>query len=133
MDLGLILKLTPHVNGEGDIAIAVEAAYKALGDQVFNTVPSVLQREFKGSVMLREGELAVIAGLDSDTESVTRNGLIGLSQIPGLDQVLSENTRDKQTSQTLILVKPVITRLPMSNTISPQFLLGPMRGQRVLL
>ncbi len=133
VDLGLVLKLTPRVNGEGEIAIAVEAAYKALGSQTFNTVPAVLQREFKGSIIVREGEVAVIAGLDSSTFSVTRNGLIGLSQMPGLDQVLSENTRNTESSQTLLLVKPTITRLPMSNAISPQYLLGPIRGQRVLL
>lgn len=132
VDLGLILKLTPRVNGDGEIAIAVEAAYKALGAQTFNTVPAVLNREFKGSIMVREGEVAVIAGLDSSNVSVTRNGLIGLSQIPGVNQALSENTRDTQTSQTLLLVKPTIIRLPMSNTISPQYLLGPIRGQRVL-
>jgi hypothetical protein len=59
--------------------------------------------------------------------------LVGLSQMPGLDQLLSENTRDTESSQTLLLVKPTITRLPMSNAISPQYLLGPVRGKRVLL
>ena len=83
VDLGLVLKLTPKVNGDGEIAINVEAAYKALGTETFNTVPAVLDREFKGSIMVREGEMAVIAGLDSNTQSVNRNGLIGLSQIPG--------------------------------------------------
>lgn len=133
VDLGLILKLTPKVNGAGEIAINIDAAFKALGSQTFNTVPAVLQREFKGSVMVREGEVAVIAGLDSETFSKTRNGLIGLADTPGLNQALSENTRDTQTSQTLLIVKPTITRLPMSNTISPQYLLGPTRGQRVLM
>lgn len=133
VDLGLILKLTPRINGDGEVAINVEAAYKALGTQTFNNIPAVLEREFKGSVMVREDQLAVLAGLDSTNFSISRNGLIGLSQIPGLNQVLSENTGDDQTSKTLLLVKPTVTRLPMSNAISPQYLLGPARGQRVVL
>ncbi len=133
VNLGLILKLTPRVNGDGEVAINVEAAYKALGSESFNNIPAVLEREFKGSVMVHEDQLAVLAGLDSSNFSIGRNGLIGLSQIPGLNQVLSENTRDEQTSQTLLLVKPTVTRLPMSNAISPQYLLGPARGQRVVL
>lgn len=132
-DLGLILKLSPRVNGDGDISLNIEADYKALGNQTFNTVPAVSERQFKGSVVLGEGQWAVLAGMDETIRSVTRSGLIGLSQIPWLNQVLSENTRDTQTSNTLLLIKPTITRLPMSADISPQYLLGQRHGARVLL
>ncbi len=133
VDLGLVLKITPAVNGDGDIALDIEAEFNSLGNQTFNTIPSISDRAFKGTVNMREGQEAILAGLDSDTKSFTRNGLIGLSQVPGLNQFLSNNTSDHQNSQTLILVKPTITRLPMSPWISPQFLLGPQRGERVLL
>ena len=132
-DLGLVLKLTPHVNGEGDVGLDVEAEYKALGAQRINTVPSITQRRFKGSVMMREGQWAVLAGIDENTRTVSRNGLIGIAQLPGLNQVLSENTRDNKEEHTLLVIKPTITRLPMSGLISPQYLLGPIGGARVLL
>ncbi|MGI9073118.1 MAG: type II secretion system protein GspD [Bryobacteraceae bacterium] len=132
-DLGLVLKLTPHVNGDGDVGLDVEAEYKALGTQSINTVPSINQRQFKGNVMLREGQWAVLAGIDENTRTVTRNGLVGLAQIPALNQVLSENTRDDKSEHTLLVIKPTITRLPMSGLISPQYLLGPISGARVLL
>jgi general secretion pathway protein D len=133
VDLGVILKLTPKIGSDGSIGIEVEAQYKALGSQTFNTVPSVLQREYKGNVTVREGEWAVLAGLDSNSQSVTRNGLAGLSELQGLNQFLSENTRDTQTSNTLVVIKPTVTRLPVSAEISPQYLLGPVHGMRVLL
>jgi general secretion pathway protein D len=132
-DLGLVLKMGPRVNGDGDITIDTEAQYKALGKQTYNTVPAINQREFKGTVRLREGECAIIAGLHQDDRTTSRSGLVGLSQIPGLDQVLADNSRDHSTSDTLIVIKPTITRLPMSSTISPQFLVGAERGSRVLL
>ena len=132
-DLGLALKLTPHVNGEGEVALDVDAEYKSLGTIVLNSVPSVNQRKFTGNVILREGEWAILAGLDQDTLTRGRSGLAGLSDIPGLNQLLSNNTRDHATSQTLILIKPHVTRLPMSATITPQFLLGPVHGFKVLL
>jgi len=133
VDLGLILKLTPKIATDGSVAVNVEADFKALGSQTFNTVPAVLERGFKGQVTVREGEWAIVAGLDSNQQSVTRNGLIGLSQVPGVAQFLSENFRDTQTSNTLIVIKPTVTRLPVSASISPQYLLGPSRGTRVLL
>ena len=132
VDLGIVLKMSPRIGTDDNIALDVEAEYKALGGQTFNTVPAILDRQFKGSVNVRGGEWAVIGGLDVDSESVTRNGLIGLSQIPGVNQVLSENSRDKQTSRTLIVIKPTLKSLPLSATVSPQFLLGPERGQSVL-
>jgi type II secretory pathway component GspD/PulD (secretin) len=133
VDLGVVLKLTPRVSGDGNIGIDLEAEYKALGNETFNTVPAIAQRAFKGTVTVREGEWAVLAGLDARSMSATRNGLLGLSQIAGLNQVLSENTRDAQTSSTLIVIKPTVTRLPMSASVSPQYLVGPVRGGRVLL
>lgn len=132
-DLGILLKLTPRVTGDGDISLDLEASYKALGTQTIDTVPAVAQREFKGSVNMKEGEWAVIAGLNAKTQANSRNGIAGLSNIPGLNQVLSENKRETIISDTLLVIKPTITRLPMSAQISPQYFLGTGRGERVLL
>ena len=132
-DLGLVLKMMPHVTGNGIIDLQLESDFKSLGTQTFNSVPTVAERAFKGNVSLREGQWAIIGGLNSSQRSVSRDGLAGLTQVPGLKQVLSENTRDNQTSDTLVVIKPTLTRLPMSNVISPQYLLGPLHGERVLL
>ena len=132
-DLGLVLKLTPHINGEGDVDLDLEANFKSLGNQTFNTIPSIAEREFKGSVSLRKGEWAVVAGIDSSSYAFTRTGLAGIGQIPGLKQVLTDTTRDTQTSNTLLVIKPTITRLPISGIVSPQYLIGTRRGERVLL
>ena len=65
--------------------------------------------------------------------NLTRNGIAGIANIPGVNQVLSENTRMRTSSSTLVVIKPTITRLPMSDTVTPQYLLGPVRGERVIL
>jgi hypothetical protein len=132
-DLGILLKLTPRVNGRGDISLDLEASYKSLGTQTLDTVPAIAQREFKGSVNMREGEWAIIMGLNAKTQSQTRNGLAGVSSIPGVNQFLSENTRETTISDTLLVIKPIITRLPVSAVISPQYYIGTGRGERVLL
>lgn len=133
-DLGLELKLTPHINGREEVALDVDGAFKSLGTIVLDSVPSIAQREFKGNVRLLEGEWAVIAGLDQSTRTRTRTGLVGLSQIPMLNQVLSEHLRDDATSNTLVVIKPRITTLPMSDMVSPQYFVGPAQGGvRVLM
>ena len=132
-DLGLLLKLSPRINGEGNISLDLEASFKSLGSQTIDGVPSINQREYKGTMSLHEGEWGVIAGLDSKSQSQIRTGIVGLANIPWLNQVLSENTRDTNISDTLLIVKPTITRLPMSAEVSPQYFIGSLRGERVLL
>jgi general secretion pathway protein D len=132
-DLGILLKMTPRIKGDGDISLDLEASVKSLGTQTFDTIPAIAQREFKGTIRVHEGEWAIIAGLNTNTQSQTRTGLAGLSNIPGLNQILSENTRDTTISDTLLVIKPRITRLPMSAEISPQYYLGSARGNRVVL
>ena len=133
VDLGLVLKMIPHVNGEGDISLDVDAEFKTLSGQTFNTVPAIAQRKFSGNVVLREGEWAVLTGMDESSTNLTRNGIAGIANIPGVNQALSENTRMRTASSTLVVIKPTITRLPMSDTVTPQYLLGPVRGERVIL
>jgi general secretion pathway protein D len=132
-DLGLVLKMTPRVNGEGEITLEVDAEYKTLGTLVLNTVPSINQRKYSGVVTLREGQWAVIAGMDEKSTDAEQNGMAGLSSIPGLKHVFSEHTKNTQVGDTLVVIKPTITRLPMSPEITAQYLLGPVRGARVLL
>ncbi len=132
-DLGLVLKMSPHINGEGDIDLNIEADYKSLGSQTENTVPTINERAYKGTVSLAPGQWAVMAGMDATSITYSRSGWPGIGQLPGLRELLTDTTRDTQTSNTLLVIKPTITRLPLTNVISPQFLLGPRRGERVLL
>ncbi len=132
-DLGVVLKVTPRVYGEGDIGLDVEVGYKSLGSLTFNTVPSVNEQEFKVSVRLKEGEWAVIAGLDADTKSLTRTGIFGLVQLEYLNEVLAENTRSSDNSRTMIVIKPHLSRLPRDPLQSPVFLFGGDNGAKVLL
>jgi general secretion pathway protein D len=132
-DLGLVLKMTPRINGEEEITLQLEAEYKTLGTLVLNTVPSVNQRKYTGVVTLREGQWAVIAGMDQKSTDLELNGVAGLSSIPWLKQVFSQHTNTTTTSDTLVVIKPTITRLPMSPEVSPQYFLGPVRGTRVIM
>lgn len=132
-DLGVKLKVTPHVIEDGDIALEVEVEYNTLGSVTLNSIPSVDQRIFKGSVRLLPGEWAVVAGMDAFTRTISRTGIPGIGDIPWLRHVTAENTRSTENSRLLIVLKPRLTRLPASAWLSPQFVYGSENGPRVLL
>ena len=132
-DLGVKLKVTPHVIEDGDISLDIEAEYNSLGSVTLNSVPSIDERVFKGSVRLLPGEWAVVAGLDAITRTISRTGIPGIADIPWLRHVTAQNTRSSENSRLLIVLKPHLTRLPASAWLSPQFVYGSENGSRVLL
>ena len=113
-DLGITLKATPEVTMTSEVTLQLELAIKALGGTTINDIPTISNREFKGTITVRDGETSVLAGsVDrGDTKSV--NGIPWLSSLPGFGRAFS-NTGDSTTNdQLLILVTPHILQLRKS-------------------
>jgi general secretion pathway protein D len=132
VDLGIVLKVKPDLYGDGDISMDVHAEYQALGGQTFNTVPTILDRQFEGSVRLRAGEWAILAGLDQQSVTVTKNGIAGLSDIPAIGNLFSEINKTQANSQTLMVLKPhALSEVPIVDR-NPVYI-GGEYGLKVLL
>jgi type II secretory pathway component GspD/PulD (secretin) len=107
-DLGLILKITPHVHGTDDVSLEVDAEFKLLGAGAVNGIPVISSRKYESKVDLQTGEWAVLAGLMTRSESSTITGIPGLSTIP----LLRSNTAKRDDGETLIVLKPHVLILP---------------------
>ena len=107
-DLGLVLKITPHVHGADDVTLDVSAEFKLLGSTSVDGVPVISDKKYESQVHVLQGQWAVLAGLMTATEAKTITGLPILSIFP----FLRNNTVMQDTGQTLIVLKPHITILP---------------------
>src|SRR5439155_3745749 len=67
-DLGLSIKVKPTIHGNGDVSMQLELQVRSLTGQSNDGVPVISNREYKGSINLRDGEPAVVAGQVSRTE-----------------------------------------------------------------
>ncbi|HEX8816796.1 MAG TPA: hypothetical protein VF753_14960 [Terriglobales bacterium] len=105
-DLGLIVKVRPTVYGSGDIALNVETELRTLAGQSLNGVPIIANRQYKGSITLREGEPAVVAGAVTNSEMRSMAGIPGLGGIPGINQAMVTNTKSTETDEILIIITP---------------------------
>ena len=123
-DLGLILKITPTVQGNGEITLDVDAEQNALSGSVNNDIPVITSRHFQGITRLVEGEWAVISGLMTTTVSENRSGIPGLSSIPFLGRLFTKTTKVENVGQTLIVLKPHIISLPPWETPTPVLWVG---------
>lgn len=124
-DLGLSLKITPHMHGNGEISVELESEFKVLTGQTNNNIPVIANRKYTGLVRLKTGEWAVAAGLVTENESITRAGLAGISRIPVIGPLLSTSGHDRRIGQTLLVVRPRIIGPVASEEPAREIFSGP--------
>ena len=117
-DLGLVLKITPSVHQGGDVTLDVDAEFKVLGTIVTNGIPTISNRKYQGKVRLASGEWAVVAGLLHTDIAETQSG------IPGLSKLFGTNTRDRDSAEVLLVLKPHLVNLPPWETPARPFWVG---------
>ena len=123
-DLGLILKITPTVQGNGEITLDVDAEQNALSGTVNNGIPVITTRHYQSITRLVDGEWAVIAGLMTTTVNESRSGIAGLSSIPYIGRLFTTTTKMEVVGQTLIVLKPHLVSLPPWETPNPVLWVG---------
>ena len=110
-DLGLSMKAKPMVNGSSDVSLQLELQFRSLQGQSINGVPVISNREYKGSINLMDGEPAVVAGSVSHSEQRSLSGIPGLGSVPGLNKVMTTNSKQEDDDELLIVITPrVISR-----------------------
>ena len=115
-DIGLTVKAKPLVNGNSDIGLQLEIQFRTLAGQSLNGVPVIANREYKGSINLMDGEPAVVAGSVTHNEQRNLTGIPGLGAVPGLNQVMTSNSKEVDQDELLVVITPrVISREPNQN------------------
>jgi Flp pilus assembly secretin CpaC len=105
-DLGLSLKAKPVIHGDREVSLTLELQVRSLTGQSANGVPVISNQEYKGSIRLRDGEPAVVAGEITTNDQRSMSGIPGVAAIPGLNQGLVDNTKMKQNDELLIVITP---------------------------
>jgi general secretion pathway protein D len=123
-DLGITMKVTPHVHGMEGISLDVESEFKLLSGAVVNGNPIISNRKLKSTVNLTGGEWAVVAGLTQDSDSHVSNGTLGLSQIPWIGNLFRQHTKQKDKSEVLVLMRPRLLSLPGNQTVTKAVWVG---------
>jgi type II secretory pathway component GspD/PulD (secretin) len=105
-DLGLSVKAKPIIHSNRDVSLQLELQLRALGTQNLNGVPVISNREYKGSITLKDGEPAVVAGSLSKSESRSLSGIPGLARVPGLFRVTSTENKQENDDELLVVITP---------------------------
>jgi Flp pilus assembly secretin CpaC len=108
-DLGLSLKAKPTIHGNREVSLTLELQVRSLTGQSANGVPVLTNEEYKGSIRLRDGESAVVAGEITTNDQRSMSGIPGVAAIPGLNWAATDNTRMKEDDELLIVITPHVT------------------------
>ncbi|WP_263354441.1 hypothetical protein [Acidicapsa acidisoli] len=120
-DIGLTLKATPKVLRSNDVAMNIDLKIVALGGSSLNDIPVLDNQSFSGVLTMKAGDTAVLLSDLSRTQSRALNGLPGVSDIPGL-QDISDIQRDVNFARLLILVTPSVVRNIQSEGHGPMLM-----------
>lgn len=111
-DLGLTLKAKPAVHRNSDVGLQVTVQFRALGGSSNNGIPIITNREYTGGVLLKEGDLAAIAGVVTTSDQRSLNGLPTFAQIPGFGLLVSQNSYQEMDDELMILIAPHVVEGP---------------------
>jgi general secretion pathway protein D len=115
LDVGVNVDITPrvHPNREVSLKLKVEISSHTSDVPIGGiTQPVISQRTVEHDIRLREGESSILAGLVQRTESKTLNGWPGLAKLPLLHYLFSDDKKEIQEDEVLIVLTPRIVRMP---------------------
>jgi hypothetical protein len=117
-DLGLIMKATPSIHAGGDVTLKLELAIRSLGTQTVNGMPIINNREYNGTITVKDGESSVVTGLLTRDDTLSLTGYPFLSRVPGLTYAASEHNKNAMDDELLIVITPHILRRPERNSFA---------------
>lgn len=107
-DLGLTIKAKPTISATNNVRLQLQLQLRALAGQSFNGVPVIGNREYDASIMLADGEPAVVAGEVTRTEALAMSGIPGLGFVPGLNKITTQNSKEIDEDELLVVITPHI-------------------------
>jgi general secretion pathway protein D len=104
----LNVKAKPIIHGDGSVSLQLEMQVRALTGASANGVPVISNREFNGSITLKDGEAAVVAGEMDRTDQLAITGLPLISSLPLLRYLGATQTKEEDDDELMIVITPHI-------------------------
>jgi general secretion pathway protein D len=112
IDTGVILAVTPHVNDNGRVLLDIEQEVSTATPTTTSGIdsPTIQQRRVRTTVSVADGEGVALGGLIQERNTVGRNSVPVLGDIPVLGNAFG--TKDDQINRTelLIIIRPRVVR-----------------------
>ncbi|MBF0571351.1 MAG: type II secretion system protein GspD [Candidatus Omnitrophica bacterium] len=114
VDVGLKLSVIPTINDDGMVTMKLTPEISEVVAKITSaegsTIPQVNKTEVETSVMVKDGQTIVMAGLRNQNKSHTKKGIPGLMDIPWIGGAFSRTADTLTNSEIIILITPHIVK-----------------------
>ncbi|MBD3414453.1 MAG: type IV pilus secretin PilQ [Candidatus Aminicenantes bacterium] len=111
VNAALELRATPQITAEGTIIMTIEIQNNAADfSNLVNGIPPIIRQSAETTVMVPDGGTTVIGGIYRTEDSITRERIPFLHQIPILGNLFKSFSRTKENRELLIFLTPRIIR-----------------------
>ena len=109
-EVGIKLRITPHVNNDGYITTRVEPEVSTIVGWVGpnNEIPWVKTRTATTTVRVKDGETIIIAGLLSEEETTQISKVPLLGDLPLLGKLFQHTVKNKKKTDLIIEITPKV-------------------------
>jgi general secretion pathway protein D len=108
---GIILRVSPRINVNGNVRLDVEQEISNVSPQTATSLtPTVSERRVKSSISVANGQTVLLAGLISEQQNGARNGIPLLDEIQGLGDAFSHQDKKGTRTELIIFIRPQIIR-----------------------
>lgn len=107
-DVGVTLKVIPHIGEGGSIRLEVEQEVSAVADKGEAQDLVTSKRSIKTSVLADHGQTVVLGGLISDDTVHSRQSVPFLGDIPGLGRLFRSDGKSNVKRNLLVFIHPTI-------------------------
>jgi general secretion pathway protein D len=112
-DVGINIEMTPTVHYDHDVTLKIKLEDSSEdGTSTISDVvePIIAQKTSEQVIRLREGEASIMSGMMNKTDTVSWNGIPGLSAIPGLKYLFGSKDHTITEDEVVFVLIPHIVR-----------------------
>ena len=128
---GIILHVQPRVNSNGAVLLAIDQEISSVPQNSTSLTPTISQRKVQSKISVVSGQTVLLAGLISDQQEKTRQGVPILNQIPYVGAAFGTTGTSQVRTELIIFIQPQIIRDGEDASKIAEELRSKMRGGKV--
>ena len=109
---GIILRVVPRINSNGNVLLDIEQEISNVAGGIGSNslTPTVSQRRVKSSISVASGQTVLLGGLIQERQERDKSGLPLLDKLGPLGEILGHNSGVLNRTELIIFIRPQIIR-----------------------
>lgn len=123
-DVGVILRVKPHISEEGFVTLEVEQETSQAEKNTVSGIdsPIILKRKIKTTLMVQDGHSIILGGIINRRTNAVKKSIPILGDLPFFGKLFSYESKEKENTELIIMITPhVIKSVEEADVISSIF------------